>query len=308
MRLDKLLYENRDRVTFSFEFIPSNKGLTRQSLIEKIEPLMELKPLFVDVTTHRNAVDIVETTNGVHGYMHTKNISTLHICQVIRERFNLEVIPHVICGGFTKMETEDVLLDAHFLEFDNIFALRGDKLAHEKAFVPTPEGNETALDLIKQIADLNRGIYLDETVVNKTKTDFCILTAYYPEKHFEAPNLEQGFNYDLDKLVNGASVLVSQMCFDNYELLKYLSRFNDEMKYKVLPGIKVLTSEAQLKSVPRTFNVNIPNDLYNGLRNSKSYGIDFAVEQCKELIRNGVTHLHFFTMNANSVIKVINKL
>lgn len=305
MKITDLLYQNRNRVTFSFEFIPPKKGLTSQQLVEKLKPLMEFNPLFVDVTTHRHEIvfDDTQPKRGttIRGFVHKKHPSSLAVCEAIRNAFHVEVMPHLLCCGFDKTETEDLLLDLNFLGYSNVMALRGDRLPTEHNFPQNEHGNNRSGDLIKQIKDLNNGITLDSTLAD-TKTDFCIGSAAYPEKYFGSPSLD----YDITcyETVKGDSdFFICQMHFDN----KIFTDFSHLMPNKpALPGIKVITNPSQLTSIPERFYVTIPEDLRVGL--CEESGVEWAVQQCKDLIKGGCTHLHFYTMNSAVVCKVLEKV
>lgn len=313
----ELLHKNSEKVTFSLEFIPPSKDTTRSQFLSKIEPLMSYGPLFVNVTTHRNSTELIRTKEGLSVYEHTKHISTLPICDSIAQRFGTLVVPHVMCGGFTKDETEDLLLDAHYLEINNLFAVRGDALSVQKTYIPGPNENVHSLDLIKQIKALNEGIYRDSYVKNPVKTSFCVGSTFYPEKHIESPNFECEYRVLADKIASGADYFISQMFFDNAAFFKYIKGLEEYYAYGTLPkwsevlipGIKPLTTEKQLRMIPSCFAVRIPNKFVEAVQHGNvDASISYTVEQCRELIVNGYNHLHFFTSNSLSVIKVIEQL
>lgn len=304
-----------DKLTISFEFIPPKKGFTRSSLIQSLEPLMEFNPSFVDVTTHRNDIIFYDSLNhNLGGLIHKKHPSPLAVCTTIRDHFNVEVVPHVLCGGHSKMETEDFLMDLHFLGFENVLALQGDPLSIENKFIPEPDGNRFALDLIQQISNMGKGVYIDPSLVVSENPQFCIGATCYPEGHFTEPTVQYCWSRSTFKLQN-SNYLVSQMFFDNdkfFDMTNYIKSHisSDSLVKPIIPGIKILTKPHQLHSIPRAFNVRLTSDLAYCLsqKDSEELGVKFAVLQCKDLIKRGVKHLHFFTMNSDLVVKVLSQI
>jgi methylenetetrahydrofolate reductase (NADPH) len=306
---------NADSTIFSFEILPPMKGKSYVDLIGHIEPLMEYKPKFVDVTYHREEFVYKKHTSGL---LEKKSVrkrpGTVGICAAIMNRFQVDTVPHIICGGFTKEETEYALIDLNFLGIDNVLALRGDAVKNEGSFQPTEGGNNYAIDLVSQIADLNKGQYLDEELQNSSSSNFCIGVAGYPEKHFEAPNINSDIKYLKKKVEMGAEYIVTQMFYDNQKYFEFveLCRKND-INVPIIPGIKPLTTISQLSILPRIFHIDIPEDLSNAVESCKNndevkqVGIEWGIEQCKELIKNKVPSLHFYTMGKAKSTQAIMK-
>ncbi len=296
--------KNSDSTIFSFEILPPMKGKAYQDLITNIEPLMEFKPKFVDVTYHREEFIYKKRENGL---LEKKSVrkrpGTVGICAAIMNRFHVDTVPHIICGGFTKEETEYALIDLNFLGIDNVLALRGDAVKNEGSFIPTEGGNIYADDLVAQIQQLNNGVYLDQDLQNNSKSDFCIGVAGYPEKHFEAPNMNSDIKYLKKKIDLGAEYIVTQMFFDNKKYFEFVDVCRQNgITVPIIPGIKPLTTQSQLSILPRIFHIDIPEDLSNAVEKCKSnddvrqLGIEWGIQQCKELIKNKVPCLHFYTM------------
>lgn len=314
MKVSDLLKNSKDRFTFSLEFIPPSKEATRTQFLKMIEPFMEYNPLFVNVTTHRNSTELVQTPEGMSVYEHTKHISTLPICDSIAQKFGVLVVPHVMCGGFTKDETEDLLLDAHYLEIENLFAVRGDALSVQKSYIPGPGENVHSVELIEQIMALNNAHYRDSYIKNPVRTHFCVGSTFYPEKHLESPNFEWEYKILQMKYELGAEFFISQMFFNNaafYKFVNKLKEFSDlliDWNTILVPALKVITTKRQLQSIPQTFSVRIPQSLIDEYDKDPNAGIDFAVKQCKDLISHGYNHIHFFTSNNKAVLKVLEQL
>jgi len=227
-------------------------------------------------------------------------------------KYNIEAVPHIICGGFNKEETENALIDLHFLGIQNVLALRGDSIKSEPYFVPEPGGHAYALDLVKQIAAMNKGIYLDEEMKDTEPTDFCIGVAGYPEKHFEAPNIQTDLYYLKQKIDAGAHYIVTQMFFDNKKYFNFVEKCREiGITVPIIPGIKILSSKRQLLTIPKVFNVEIPFELSQAVHKCKSdeevqnIGIEWGIQQCKELIQQNVPCLHFYTMGNATITKKV---
>lgn len=303
MKITELLEKNKDKITVSFEFIPPKKGISREEMLKKIEPLMEFNPLFVDVTTHRDDIVFKREGRNIEGYSYQRHPSTLVVCESIRNKFpNVEVVPHILCGGFSRQETEDVLLNFDYLGYDNVVALTGDKLSYEKYFTPHPRGNNSSIDLIEQIKSLNQGDLVGPSVAT---TNFCIGAACYPEGHYSSPNMAYEDERLKQKVGAGANFLISQMCFN---LPKLISQrvVCDELEAPLIPGIKVLTNKRQLTTIPSSFFVEIPQEWETALHNGTH--IEEAIRFCKSLIAHDFRHLHFYTMNSDTVIPVLKEI
>jgi methylenetetrahydrofolate reductase (NADPH) len=307
MKLVDILKKS-SKTLFSIEILPPLKGKSIQSIYDSIDPLMEFKPAFVDVTYHREEY-VYKKRPG--GYLEKVSIrkrpGTVGICAAIMNKYNVEAVPHIICGGFTKEETENALIDLHFLGIQNVLALRGDSIKTESTFIPEPGGHAYALDLVKQISNMNKGIYLDEDMKDASPTDFCIGVAGYPEKHFESPNMELDMEFLKKKIDNGAEYIVTQMFFDNQKYFRFVELCKKHnIHVPVIPGIKILTSKKQLTMLPKTFHIDIPLDLSKEVlackndEDVKQAGIEWCIAQCRELIKHNVPCIHFYTMG-NSV-------
>lgn len=314
MKITEHLKSAKDTL-FSIEILPPLKGKSIQSIFDGIDPLMEFKPAFVDVTYHREEY-IYKKREG--GYLEKVSIrkrpGTVGICAAIMNRYNVEAVPHIICGGFTREETENALIDLQFLGIDNVLALRGDSIKTESQFIPEPGGHNYAIDLVKQIKDMNSGLYLDDEMKDASPTDFCMGIAGYPEKHFEAPNLYSDMKWLKAKVDAGADYIVTQMFFDNKKYFEFvdLCRKND-INVPIIPGLKILTSKSQLVVLPKIFHIDLPQDMYVELEKCKDdkavkeVGIKWCIEQSKELKKAGVPCLHYYTMGTSDSTKRVAK-
>lgn len=309
MKVTEQLKAAKDTI-ISLEILPPSKGKSIESVYAHLDPLMEFKPAFVNVTYHR-AEQVFKKRNDGHfeRVEIRKRPGTVGICAAIMNKYKVEAIPHLICGGFSKEETENALIDLHFLGIKNVLALRGDAAANEKFFTPHPHGHRYAEDLVKQVVGLNKGHYMEEDIMDGVKTDFCIGVAGYPEKHFEAPNLDTDIYYLKRKLDLGADYVVCQMFFNNAHYYNYINRCKEHgVNVPILPGLKPLTSKAQLNIIPSIFNVEIPFDLYKAMSEAKTpeacdkVGEEWLLMQCKDLLKNKVPVLHFYTLGKPQVV------
>ena len=305
---------NRKKTIFSFEIIPPLKGKGIEDLCAGIDPLMEFDPPFINVTYHREEYEYKKMGNGLLKKVSIrKRPGTVGICAALMNRYKVDAIPHIICGGFTKEETESALIDLKFLGVDNILALRGDPMKNESAFVPTQGGNAYALDLIEQINEMNKGQYLYEETKN-SPSNFCIGTAGYPEKHFEAMNLSTDLKHLKKKVDAGAEFIVTQLFYDNKKFFDFVKRCREiGIKVPIIPGIKPVTNLRHLSFIPKFFHVNFPEDFSNELEKCKTdeeikrVGIEWTTEQCKELIKADIPVIHFYTMGRGIAVKNIAK-
>ena len=256
----------------SFEILPPLKGKTITSIYDHLDPLMEFKPSWINVTYHRSETMFKKKTDGTFEKVDVrKRPGTVGICAAIMNHYNIDAVPHIICGGFTKRETEDALIDLQFLGIDNALILRGDAAKNESSFEPEPGGNKYAIDLLKQVGQLNQGIYLDEDILNGGKTDFCMGVAGYPEKHFESPNFEIDLIKTKEKVDAGADYIMTQMFFNNQKFLDYVQACRDMgITVPIIPGLKPITNKKQLTILPRIFHVDIPTDLSNAINKCKT--------------------------------------
>lgn len=313
MKVTEYFEKANGSTLISFEVLPPLKGGSMQAIFDTLDPLMEFKPPFIDVTYHREEYIYQKRPSGYYEKTAIrKRPGTVGICAAIMHRYGVDAVPHLLCGGFTKEDTENALIDLNFLNIDNVLALRGDARKFEGKFIPEEGGNIYALDLVKQISCMNQGKYLNGTTENGAKTDFCIGVAGYPEKHFEAPNLETDLEYTKQKVEAGADYIVTQMFFDN----KYYFDFVRECRaaginVPIVPGLKPLTKKYQLNSIPRHFYIDLPEDLVKGVESAKDaegrkqVGIEWCIQQSKELKEAGAPCLHYYTMGDSETIRKI---
>lgn len=307
----------KGKTLFSCEILPPKRGEGIQTLFKNVEPLMDFKPAFVDVTYHREEFIFREHENGLlEKVAIKKRPGTVGICAALMNRFHIDTVPHIICGGFTKEETESALIDLQFLGIDNLLAIRGDAIKSESHFVPTPGGNTYASDLIGQISDMNSGNYLNDHIENSCPTDFCTGVAGYPEKHSESPN----FNIDLDflkkKIDMGAEYIVTQMFFDNSKYIDFVEKCRAHgIHVPIIPGLKPISTKTQLTILPSIFHIDVPSDLVeavNGCKDNtevRQVGIEWAIDQSKELKKVGVPSLHYYSMGkSDNIVKIAKEI
>jgi methylenetetrahydrofolate reductase (NADPH) len=289
---------------FSFELLPPLKGENIQRIHHTVERLMEFDPAFVDVTYHREEYVYHEVQSGLlQKRTVRKRPGTVGICAAISHKYNLDTVPHIICGGFTKEETENALIDLDFVGVENVLVLRGDPIRSEGRFKAEADGHSYAIDLLNQVADMNRGKYLDPDLKNSNATQFCIGVAGYPEKHFEAPNLASDLRWLKRKVEDGAEYVITQMFFDNAAYFDFVAKCRKQgIDIPILPGLKPLTTKGQLNSLPQNFHVNLPDELVDLIERAKTkeavkeIGVEWCIRQAKELKDAGVPGLHFYTM------------
>jgi methylenetetrahydrofolate reductase (NADPH) len=295
----------------SFEVLPPLKGRTISYIYDHLDPLMEFKPSWINVTYHRSETLIRKNVAGVEEKVDVrKRPGTVGICAAIMNHYNVDAVPHMICGGFSKRETEDALIDLQFLGIDNVLVLRGDSEKGQKTFVPEPNGNQQAIDLLKQVVDLNNGNYLDKEILNGSKTNFCMGVAGYPEKHFEAPSMVFDLQRAKDKIDAGAQYIMTQMFFDNKKYFEYVDACRIiGINVPIIPGLKPITNKKQLTILPNIFYVDIPADLRNAMQAAttdkacEQVGTEWLIQQSKELKAAGVPVLHYYTLGKPEVIK-----
>jgi methylenetetrahydrofolate reductase (NADPH) len=296
---------------FSIEILPPLKGKSIQSIFDGIDPLMEFKPSFVDVTYHREEY-LYKKREG--GYLEKVSIrkrpGTVGICAAIMNKYHVDAVPHIICGGFSKEETENALIDLQFLGIDNVLALRGDSIKSEPEFVPEPGGHSYAIDLVKQIGSMNKGKYIDDDLAEVAPTNFCIGVAGYPEKHFEAPNMISDMRYLKAKIDAGSEYIVTQMFFDNAQYFEYLKKCKEQnIVVPIIPGLKIITTKKQATILPKIFKIDVPHELLMQIEKCKTdaevkeVGIEWCINQSKELISAGVPCLHYYTMGTSEVTR-----
>jgi methylenetetrahydrofolate reductase (NADPH) len=313
MKVTEYFKDAKDKALISFEILPPLKGGSVQEIFRVLDPLMEFKPPFIDVTYHREEYIYQRKTDGYYEKSSIrKRPGTVGICASIMHHYGVDAVPHLICGGFTKEDTENALIDLNFLDVKNVLVIRGDGMQFEDKFVPTTGGHRYALDLVSQVACMNRGVYLDPNIENGSPTDFCIGVAGYPEKHFEAPNLPSDLSYTKAKIDAGGAYIVTQMFFDNSKFFKYVELCRAAgIDVPIVPGLKPLTKKYQLKSIPRKFYVDMPDELVREVEKAKDdkavveIGIEWCVQQSKELKAAGVPCLHYYTMGDTEIVRKI---
>ncbi len=304
---------NSTHPLFSFEILPPLKGKDILSIYAGIDPLMEFKPSFINVTYHREEVIYKERGQGLLQKIRLrKRPGTVGICAMIKAKYDVDTVPHLICGGFSREDTEDALIELNFLGIDNVLALRGDPIKSEPHFIPERDGHAHAEQLIRQIAGLNQGKYLYEEEQEASATNLCIGAACYPEKHSEALNLGTDIAYLKQKVDAGAEYLVTQMFFDNQRYFDFVDRCRKEgIRVPIIPGLKPLTNFRHVAFIPKTFKIDLPDDYARELVKCntdeavKTLGIDWTVQQAKELKAKGVPGLHFYTMGKSEAVKAI---
>lgn len=313
MKVTEYIEKAAGQTLISFEVLPPLKGGSMKAIFETLDPLMEFKPPFIDVTYHREEFLYKKRESGYYEKTAIrKRPGTVGICASIMHRYGVDAVPHLICGGFTLEDTENALIDLNFLNIKNVLALRGDARQFEGKFIQEEGGHAYALDLIKQIADMNRGKYLDTNIENGEKTDFCIGIAGYPEKHFESPNMALDLTYTKAKIDAGANYIVTQMFFDNQKYFEYVKQCRAAgINVPIVPGLKPLTKVYQLNSLPRLFHIDLPADLVNEAAKAKTaearrqVGVEWCAQQSKELKAAGVPCMHYYTMGDSDTIREI---
>lgn len=304
MKVTEILEAGKGKNLISFEILPPIKGKSIDAITKILDPLMEFKPSFIDVTYHREEFEYKQTKQGYFEKVAVrKRPGTVGICAAIQYRYNIEAVPHFLCGGFSVEETENALIDLAFLGIHNILALRGDARKMEKKFVPEEHGHKYAVELVKQINDMNSGIYLDQDLINPVKTDFCIGVAGYPEKHFEAANYEEDMLQLKAKVDAGADYIVTQMFFKNDVYFKFVDDCRKAgINVPIIPGLKPITRISQLNTIPAHFYIDLPDTLVKEIRKTnddtvaRQVGIEWCIAQSKELLQHGAPCLHYYTM------------
>lgn len=303
------------KTLFSIEILPPLKGENIRTLFDNIDPLMEFKPPFIDVTYHREEYVYKKMDNGLLEKSTTrKRPGTVGICAAIQNNYKVDTVPHIICGGFSKEETENALIDLHFLGVDNVLVLQGDAIKTESRFTPEPDGHKYASELLGQVVNMNNGKYIDEDLDKSAPTNFCIGVAGYPEKHFNAPNLKTDLKYLKLKVDMGAQYIVTQMFFDNKPYFEFVDKCREAgINVPIIPGIKPITAKGQLTVLPKIFNIDIPEELTEAVADCKDnaavkqVGIEWCVAQSRELMKGGVPTLHYYSMGKSDPIYRIAK-
>lgn len=298
---------------FSFEILPPLKGKRIEAIYESIDPLMEFNPSFINVTYHREEFTYKKREKGyLEKISMRKRPGTVAICAAIFNKYKIDTVPHIICGGFNKEETENALIDLQFLGIDNVLALRGDPIKTEVHFIPNDNGHAYAVELVDQIKKMNNGQYLDEDIKDAQPTDFCIGVAGYPEKHFESPNMMMDLQYLKSKIDAGAEYIVTQLFFDNNKYFSFVDKCREAgINVPIIPGLKPIASLKHITFMPKFFHVEIPDALATELIKCKTdaevqkVGVEWAIQQSKELIQKNVPGIHYFTMGKSTSTRQI---
>lgn len=305
--IDKI--KSAKKTAFSFELLPPLKGNGISGVYKTINTLLEFDPKYINITTHRSEKIYKENEQGLYEQVSVRNRpGTVAVAAAIKNKYNITVVPHIICSGFTKEETEYVLIDLKFLDINDILLLRGDKAKHESTFVPT--GHEHATELQKQVNRFNEGYFLDGSEMKIKEKPFSYGMACYPEKHEEAPNMESDLYWAKKKVENGAEYLVTQMFFDNQKYFDFVKKCREiGINVPIIPGLKPITFMNQLTVLPKIFKSDIPEDFARELRKcktddeAKEVGVEWCTQQAKELIANNVPSIHFYTLMATESVK-----
>lgn len=308
--------EKANNTLISFEIIPPKRGGNIKQLLEVLEDLVKYNPPFIDITSHAAEAIFEETASGeMQMKIKRKRPGTLGICALIQNKYNIDAVPHVLCIGFTREETEDFLIELHYLGIDNVLAIRGDDSEYKKPLKFGRSINEYAVDLISQLNSINKGKYLEEGLLDAQPMDFCIGTSGYPEKHFEAPNLITDIRQTKAKIDAGASYIVTQMFYNNKSYFDYVDLCRKEgISVPIIPGLKIITSKAHVKTLPKNFYIDIPQELAGEIEEAKpehvlEIGVNWIAKQVEELLNKNVPAIHFYIMQSSAPIKMLmNKL
>ncbi len=314
MKITDHIAQSKDTL-FSFEILPPLKGQRIEDIYEVIDPLMEFEPPFINVTYHREEVVYKRLPNGLLEQKTVrKRPGTVGICAALQYRYKVDTVPHMLCGGFSKEDTENALIDLDFLGVENVLALRGDSMKNERFFAPEADGHQYAKDLVGQIKDMNEGKFLDEELQNTNKTNFCIGVAAYPEKHFEAPSLNQDIMHLKQKVDAGADFIITQLFFDNQKYFDFVDRCRKAgITVPIIPGIKPLSTKQHLSFLPHFFKVDLPDDLVKAVvdckdnASARQVGIEWGIKQAQELKASGAPAIHFYSMGRPDNIAAIAK-
>jgi methylenetetrahydrofolate reductase (NADPH) len=311
--IDKI--KKAKKTLFTFELLPPLKGHTIEEIYNTIDPLIEFNPAYINITYHQQEVIYKMRPDGLmEKRVIRKRPGTVAIAAAIQNKYKITVVPHMICGGFTMEETEDALIDFHFLGINNLLVLRGDPEKGKRKFIPVKGGHTYSSQLIEQIMNLNKGKYLHEDLVNAMPTDFSVGVAGYPEKHIEAPNMETDLEYLKLKVDKGAEYIVTQMFFDNQKYFDFVDKCRTNgINVPIIPGIKPISTLSDSSLLPQTFSIDLPNDLIIEINKCKTkeqvrqVGVDWAVKQSKELVSKGVSGIHYYTLDQSDNIRKIAK-
>ena len=307
--------ENAKSTLISFEIIPPKRGGSFRQLLNVLEDISKYHPPFIDITSHPAEVVYEETPTGMQMKVKRKRPGTLGICALIQNKYNIDAVPHVLCSGFTREETEDFLIELHYLGIENVLAIRGDDSGFKKPIKFGRSINEYAVDLISQITSINNGRYLEDGLLDAQHMNFCIGAGGYPEKHFEAPNLISDIKYTKAKVEAGASYIVTQMFYNNEAFFNYVDLCRKEgITVPIIPGLKIITAKSHIKNLPKNFYIDLPQELSDEVESAKpehviDIGVEWTKKQVEELLNRNVPALHFYTMtNSQPIMKLMEKL
>ena len=309
------LIKHTDETAFSFEVLPPIKGTGIEKLYQDIDSLLEFNPKYINITTHRSEYVYKELGNGLFERARLRRRpGTVAVAAAIHNKYNITTVPHILCSGFSREDIEYELLDLQFLNITDLLVLRGDKAKHQASFSPDPNGHEHAIELAEQINNFNKGLFVDGSPIKVTNTPFSYGVACYPEKHEEAPNLEQDLFWLKKKMEAGAEYAVTQLFYDNSKYFSFVDKARKEgINIPIIPGIKPFRKQSQLTMVPKTFKVDIPQELTiealkcNTEEETEALGVEWCIHQCKELIKHGVPSIHFYSVGAVNSIKQVAK-
>ncbi len=294
----------------SFEIVPPPRGSQLKDLLALVDDLVKFEPPFIDITSHSSEMVYASTPAGLERRYVRKRPGTMGVCALIQNKYHVDAVPHLLCKGFSRERTEDLLIELRYLGIDNVLALQGDDHGYTKPMAPGRTANEYAADLIRQIRDMNEGIYLED-IPGAQPSDFCVGGACYPERHFGAPNLETEVRRAKEKVEAGADYLVTQMFFDNDHYFRFVERCRAAgIAVPIIPGLKVLTTKRHLSSIPSVFHCEIPNDLAVEIEEAKpehviEIGAEWAARQTEELLDRGVPSVHFYVMASARPVKEV---
>lgn len=314
MKIIDLIYNNK-QTAFSYEILPPLKGTGIDKLYETIDTLQEFDPQYINITTHRSEYIYKDLGNGLFQRERLRRRpGTVAVAAAIQNKYNLKVVPHLLCSGFTQEETEYVLLDLQFLGITDLLVLRGDKAKHESVFTPEQNGYHHAIELQEQINNFNKGIFVDGSEMKVTSSPFSYGVACYPEKHEESPNMDSDIFWLKKKVEAGAEYAVTQLFYDNSKYFSFVEKARATgITIPIIPGIKPFKKQSQLSTIPKTFKVDLPEDLTKEVLRCKTdqeaqlVGVEWCIQQCKELIAYKVPSIHFYSIGAVDSIKQVAK-
>ena len=315
MKVIEHLEKSKGKPLISFEVIPPKRGGSIDQLFNVLEHVIKYNPPFIDITSRAAEVEYRETSGGIKKKVIRKRPGTISISAAIKNHLNIDTVPHLLCQGFTREETEDALIELNYLGIENVLAVRGDDLGYDKPIPGHKSQNKYAYQLVEQIVNMNNGKYLEDELIDASSTDFCIGIGGYPEKHFEAPNMKVEVQRVKQKIDCGAHYVVTQMFYDNRFYFEFVNKCREAgINVPIVPGLKVLTTKAHLTTIPKNFYITIPEELSGEVTAAKDehvidVGARWAAKQAEELLNNGAPSLHFYIMqSARPIVKMFEHL